>query len=864
MTDWLAQTLDAGAEIVTANRRLARHLVAVHATQQVARGSSVWRTPAIYAWPDWLTRLVDGAAATLDLPARISPAQSEVLWERALRRQVDDPLLRTGMLVRQMQAAWDRLRTWRVPLAECQEAARSADQHLFVRVATEYASLLAGERWVDDAGMPELAMQLVAARDTPVPRRVTFAGFDRITPAASDLLKFLREAGTSVQSAPAGAPAKERNLATFDTRVAELRAAGAWARAAAMANPAARIGIVVTNIAEDPVGAGRCVREGAVPGWQYAPSTLAGQVNVSLGSRLNDFPAVAIAMLALRWFTDELRTRDVSTLLLSGLLGSELGGDRARLELRLRDLPDRRWTPAMLLGALAGRGPATDRGGLSEQLAAFDAVRQNLPRRSPPPVWAEQFDTALHALGWPGPGHLDSEAFQLVNRWRDLLNDFAKLELVIASMTAHDAVGKLSSMAAAATYQPEALEARIQVLGPLEAAGMHFDRLWVAGLGAAQWPPAGRPLPLLAAELQRRYDMPDADPADTLEYAQRTLERLASSADDVIFSFARSDGQTSDHVATQLLQPLIFSSNDMVQDPGWHARRLWQQAGPPMAATDAVPAVAATETVGGGAATLQKQSEEPFGAFTYGRLGVRPLRPIMQGLARQLRGQLIHDALRRLYASLPARDSIAAWTADDRLRRARSAVRAALSEHRRFADGVLRELLDLERDRVERLLLHVTELDAKRQFDAVAAVELTVDACIYGASLRLRIDRIDRFNDGSVLLIDYKTGTRNSFLNQRGEPRNIQLIVYANAIDEPVCGLALLHVDTRAVALDGAGACFGAGDDWARMLESWNGQLKSAVADFLGGDVRVNVAWAIARSRPLALLSRVQELKHAD
>ncbi len=862
MTAWLADAVDAGAEIVTANRRLARHLGTLYGEQQAARGRSVWRTPAIHAWPDWLSRLIDRSGASADLPARISPAQSEILWERALRRQIEDPLVRTAWLVRQMREAWDRLCGWQVPLSECRRAARTADQHLFARAATDYTMLLVQDNWIDDAGSARLAMGLVCAGKVRVPARLVLTGFDRLFPAAADLFDRLRDAGTDVQSCASVVSKPQRHLAAFETEDAELRGAGAWARAVVEADPASRVGIVVTNIAEDPAAVARLVREGAVPGWQYAACTLAGQVNVSLGSRLSDFPAVAVALLALRWLVEDVRTRDVSLLLTSALLGSGVDGGRARLELRLRELPDRYWTPARLLGALSGHGAADDQADWQQRITAFGTTRGRLPRRAPPSAWAELFDATLAGLGWPGPGRLDSDAFQLVNRWRDLLNEFAKLELVSPSMSSRDALRRLSGMAAGTTFQTESARAPIQVLGPLEAAGMQFDDLWVSGLSEANWPPPGRPLSLLAVKLQRRYGMPDAEPADTLDYARRILDRLANCAARVTFSYARSDSHSNDHVVTGLLRSLECSDATGAADPGWHASALREQADPPEVTADPVPPVAATEHLQGGATTLQRQLEEPFSAFAYGRLGVRPLRPIMTGLAKPLRGRLLHDALHRLYEDLPTRDTIAAWTYDERERRSLRAAHTAVAEDRRFADSILRELYDLERGRVARLLQGVVELDANREFAAVAGVELSVDAHIYGASLRLRLDRIDRLLDGTVLLVDYKSGAYKSFLDKQGEPRNIQLVVYANAVEECVSGLALLHVDSRTVTIDGAGAGFDKDDAWVETLDAWSRRLEAAVTKLLAGDVRINGGWPTRRARPLCLLSRINELQH--
>ena len=109
-------------------------------------------------------------------------------------------------------------------------------------------------------------------------------------------------------------------------------------------------------------------------------------------------------------------------------------------------------------------------------------------------------------------------------------------------MTFGEVLVRLRTMAAETLFQPESDGAIVQVLGPLEAAGMQFDRLLITGLSAGSWPPPARPLALLSRELQRRFGMPDAEPEDTLDYARRVLTRLFGSAASVEASFALTDG----------------------------------------------------------------------------------------------------------------------------------------------------------------------------------------------------------------------------------------------------------------------------------------------------------------------------------
>ena len=107
-----------------------------------------------------------------------------------------------------------------------------------------------------------------------------------------------------------------------DDRDTELRTAGAWARRQLEETPGQRIGIVVSDLEQDAARAGRLVREGLVSGWQYAPDAQQAAVNVSFGRRLQDYPAVEIALLLLRWTHSAISGTDLGLLIRTPFLGS--------------------------------------------------------------------------------------------------------------------------------------------------------------------------------------------------------------------------------------------------------------------------------------------------------------------------------------------------------------------------------------------------------------------------------------------------------------------------------------------------------------------------------------------------------------
>ena len=859
MYAWLADALADSSQVMTASRRLARVLAAHYSRQQLDAGLTAWRTPAILSWSDWVAALIATAADAAKLPTFINANQSRVLWERCLRHETNDPLLNIGLLARQARDTWTRLHEWSVPLKECQLAAYGADQRMFVRAASNYQSILHNQRWVDPAGLPTIARQLVLQRDVELPQRLTLAGFDRLVPQVRSLLDALGEAGVTIDLLPDRAQQGSGKLHCYDNAGAEMRAAGAWARRELGRSPGQRIAVIVPGLEQDSSRYARLLKEGLLPGWQYTRGD-DSIVNVSYGQKLAAYPAISVALLALRWLYSDLATADVSVLLRTELIGTTDIDERSRFELRLRQMADRPWPPQTLVESLASNHAAADGSDWLQRIAGLARQRTRIARSDSPVAWAALFDAVLTALGWPGPESLDSFEFQLINRWRDLLNDLARLELVAPTMTLAEAHGRLAALARETVFQAESEAAVVQLLGPLEAAGMEFDKLWVSGLSAANWPPPGRPLALVSRDLQRRYGMPDADPGDTLQYAQRVIARLVNSAPGFVMSYALTEGD-AEQTVTAVLAELGLDEESGPPDPRWYALRMVDNGRPLAMPDDRVPAARPDEAVAGGAMTIQRQLSEPFAAFAYGRLGVRRLPAITAGLTPNIRGNLIHDALHRLYAACPASTDIAGWSDDELARRIHDAVDKAFRPYERHADPILRQLLSLEKLRTRRLLDTVVELDKSRGAFSIASVENSAVAEIEGLRLQLRFDRIDRMPDGDVTILDYKTGAPKRLLDRSGNLHDIQLIVYACAIPDTVAGIGIINIDSRATAMDAAGRRFTPELDWDDALSRWRQEVYAAARQIANGDIRINAMQNSQAARPLGLLSRYRELR---
>ena len=96
-----------------------------------------------------------------------------------------------------------------------------------------------------------------------------------------------------------------------------------------------------------------------------------------------------------------------------------------------------------------------------------------------------------------------------------------------------------------------------------------------------------------------------------------------------------------------------------------------------------------------------------------------------------------------------------------------------------------RRYLELEEQRLTKLVTEWLDYEATRIAFEVADTEVKRTVHIAGLTLDLRLDRIDRLNDGSLLVIDYKSGDVSPNSWELPRPDDVQLPLYAGFAARP-------------------------------------------------------------------------------
>lgn len=876
------QSGSANSVILCANHRLARHLRAEHDRAQAAAGKAVWAPLTALTPGTWLDGVIAEALLAGEIPAAKAPRlalsaiQERLLWEEAVEATMsdgEDALFDREGLAALAAEANELCEVWNLkPDSQSgEETNRFLDWRRHVRQKCHMHG------WLEPARLRAWQIRCLAEGAGRLPASVAFAGFDRDTPQDEELKRVLAARGVAVSELTLGREQAGKSFVVgCDDRRAECRAVAAWAAERIASDSGARLGIVVPELGS--------VREMLVASLDDAlhPEALlpanaeqARRYNVSLGAPLARTPVAAVALALLQVAAQSTGARRGEQKALGELLRGPYwsacmseADARARLDAAMRrHLPPRIGLPRLLKLArrMEKRGlklPKT----LAHLEALPKAAEEQAGRRFPS-AWAGVFAELLAQAGWPGERALSSREWQAREAFRETLEGLASLDVVLGKTSFAEAMRQLSRAARERVFQPETVgTAHVDVMGPLEAAGLEFDALWVLGMNDGAWPPPPRPNPLLPAALQRRAKSANASAEVQFEFARRVRHRLLHAAPEVTFSWARAEGDRQLRPSPLIAgmeegkiekiekigdRPRFLDSKNRGLSPIFFMSPIFfiGRGRVEMIDDHVAPPVESAERVEGGTALLRAQALCPAWAFYRYRLGARPLDEAVEGLDAMDRGTLLHRVMEAFWKGRGQAPLLAMGEVERG-----EAVRAAVASAFAGFDAEREEPLParfaaLERRRLEALLGQWLRLELARPMPfSVLACEQKAEVEIEGIVLGLKVDRIDELDDGRRLILDYKTGepkVKDWEGERLAEP---QLPVYATYGGDAPAGVAFAKARSDDCAFVGLGEEAGmvqgvkGAEDWAATLAQWRAALAAVAREIRDGHAAVSFA----------------------
>lgn len=359
-----------------------------------------------------------------------------------------------------------------------------------------------------------------------------------------------------------------------------------------------------------------------------------------------------------------------------------------------------------------------------------------------PPSLALGLDTLAEAAealcGTALWGEADGRALAaFIEQWREAAQDGA---LPVEPADLHALLS--DALAEIAVRPPYGGHPRLAIYGLLEARMSRADIVICAGMTEGKWPASPAPDPLLAPAVLRALGIPGAD--FRIGLAAHDLA-AALGAPEVVLSHALRDAAGPVIPSRFLLRIRAMLGREL--EPETEAvriaRALDKSAAAPPYPQPAPRPSAEQRRVSIASTALDRLRGDPYQFYASAIMGLRTLDPLDAAPTAAWRGTLVHEVLQRWHDGGSKRGELLPL-AEQTL--------AEMSAHP-FMRG-------LWRPRLLAALRWVEDYNAELALQGRKPVlwEETGVTEIKGVKLHGRADRIDRLADGTLAVVDYKTG----------------------------------------------------------------------------------------------------------
>ncbi len=839
--------LHTGATLIAATPAL----VADWKYRVVSQATRVIATPDIVTWHRWL---MDIASSYPEISVPLTAHQEIQLWEQIIRRDPDhnnfprEVSASVRGLAMHASEAWGLMQAYGIHVRELAPGGEEAEA--LARWIHTMKSQLGRDVFTGRTLTAEMPRHLYAQFHTrstgiPWPDLIILDGFESLTPMQHQILGILRQKGCDIFHVRGDRREVACTLTACPDESGELRHLAERIKTLLKRDERMRILVLTATSGCDVTRLRRVLDHVLIPDECLDPGRDI-QAVTTIGNTLNHWPLVgqALHLLSLAG-KQRIGLDEFSPLLffpwLSGYEKECMG--RASLDAKFRNKNRHRLS-------LDGLLQSEDIQSLPSLLSVIRAVAGWPPGRQSAAEWVKRVHRLLLATGFVRPGLEDepprsNPEIRQMNAFRDVLSSLVALDAVEPALDWHVFLSRLRTSCAETRLGRIPAYPNVVVMPLNQVAGMQSGHVFVMGMDEEAFPPAVHPYPLLPAQLQRKHAIPMSDGARMFESSRWLWMQLLQVSPTIECTYARQKNERE-------MLPSSFVAGWPETGPEASSRL------PPsidMETFEDAPDVSLQpdEDICGGSSIIRNQSACPFRAFAVHRLGIAELGETEPGIEASARGSLIHLALEFIWCRLKSQSALLTLAENGRAALLDAAIDHAWREKRILRDADVRII---EQKRMRHILHAWLDMEAARPPFEVCEHEkvYTLDvpeADVRQFPVRIKVDRIDRDGAGRHILIDYKTGHKqsvNQWLGERMEEPQLPLYALAAGISvhdavtfatvrsgDEMGFEGLAGTDTGIAGITSCDGKYKRPEDWSQVLADWSTGINALAREFVTG-----------------------------
>ncbi|MBL4821171.1 MAG: PD-(D/E)XK nuclease family protein [Gammaproteobacteria bacterium] len=864
----LRSALDEGAVILVPNHRIRDAIVDSYSKESSVK---TWRTPLVFAIDIWLKQLWDSGAAQGIPPFAhqqlLGRIEELYIWTGIIEKSLDRiPLINPDETAVEVNHAYQQLRQW-LPDKSDNEKLQSfsgiPDIAEFLNWKKQYRRLCQKNQLIS---LVDCIHEIVSEIDKLaflLPEKIVLANFSQPPPLYRNLFDALgRQLSIRSVSCNASDSTCSCTREEFTDLDQEINACIAWAKEIIRNQPQSHIGILFNSDDRQRSRLQRLFADSLDPLSILNLATDSPVFNTTRSNQsLSDTPLVYEALMLLGLNNEQQQSNSLCRILQSphSIAYEKEKEARIQLELFMRKNLAASCTVAEFVRHMSQEEKPWQCPELARAILKTRTRLRESPRLASASAWASLFGEQLEILGWPGTQtDLTSTEKTQLKQWQEAMALFSQATVALGKLSLSSALSRLATACSHTRLKaPFDRRCQLSLYTINEAMGLKFDYVWMLGVDDQSWPPRSSPSSFLPYSLQQEAEIPGSHANVQYEMARETFELLCHSVSTGIVASYHTNDADQQLRPSRFILPFTESQTEPTRGHPLNALATSNLASYKIEQLDDCNSfpLLQDENPRGGYGIISNQSSCPFRAFSKHRLQAEPLEDFASGLNSRARGTAIHLALEHVFSHIDSREKLLALSEPEELKLTDQATATAIDRLVSKYPGIMTPgFKEIERQRISTLLGRFLQLEKQRHDFSVIATEQYYQWQQGPLEIRLKVDRIDGLDDGSVAVIDYKTG-KTSYAVQKlleDRPEDMQLPVYYTVVSsqqqQAVSTVSIGHVNVEKIAYTGTSSsdsfhasikpfnADGKGDmNWSDLTRSWQQKMEQFADEFIEG-----------------------------